>query len=354
MKIKLFLTFDHELPLGGLNASFKKALFDPAQRVMDIADKHGVKVTLFSDILCAYRYKKWDAGNFYSPYKNQLQHAIANEHDVQLHIHPHWLTTEYDGKNFNPSKDFSLSDFRDDTNFGGISGIVKLSVENLNDICIPVDRNYKCIAFRAGGYNIYPDTNLIFDSLYGNGIRYDSSMAKGYYFKSGISEIDFRKLPDSPNWVVNHDNYHLALLNKPGILEIPIATIPKTPFEVPTRFKLKKYACRAVENRGKMIHQDNSIDLRSKIKMLFSARMLSFDNHTLSLDYLLRIFKYNIGKYGKSSDDILLSLISHPKSMGDYSFELMADFIVSIKKTYPEVEFTTFSQLYREQKFTNQ
>jgi hypothetical protein len=42
----------------------------------------------------------------------------------------------------------------------------------------------------------------------------------------------------------------------------------------------------------------------------------------------------------------MISLISHPKSMGNYSFELMERFISSIQKSYPGVEFTTFSRLY--------
>jgi hypothetical protein len=343
--MKLFLTFDHELPLGGLYTSYDKALFDPMYRILDIADKQGVKVTLFTDILCAERYKEWDFNGFYAPYEKQLQQAIANGHDVQLHIHPHWLTTKYDGANFHPSKDFSLSDFRNDTQFGGIPGIVKQSINSLRVIGLQSDKNYKCVAFRAGGYNLYPDTELILDALYDNGIRYDSSMAKGYYFKSGISEVDFRKLPDVLNWIINPKNYHSALSDKPGILEIPIATIPKTPFEMPTRFKIKKYAYRAVENRGKMIHGDDKIDFISKLKMLFSARMLSFDNHTLSIDYLLRIVKYNMDKYRNTADEIMFCVISHPKSMGEYSFELMDNFITSVQRSFPDTEFATYAQL---------
>ncbi|MDR2919317.1 MAG: hypothetical protein LBV72_08140 [Tannerella sp.] len=350
MNIKLFLTFNHELPLGRLNTSYNRALFDPTQKIMDIADKHNIKITLFSDILCAYRYKEWDHENFYLPYKTQLQYAVKTGHDVQLQTYPHWLTTEYNNTYFHPSKDFALSDFKDDNQFGGIPGIIKLSIDELSNICIPINDKYKCIAYRAGGYNIYPDTELIFNSLYKNGIRYDSSLAKDYYFKSDISEIDFRKLPDLPNWIIDPSNYHLNLPDKSGILEIPIATIPKTIFEIPTRFKLKKYAYRAIENRGKMIHTDNQIDIYSKIKMLFSARMLSFDNHTLSLDYLLKIFNYTIKKYENQSNTIMLSVISHPKSMGNYSFELMDKFITSIQKTYSNVEFMTYSKLYDKRK----
>ncbi|MDR2916964.1 MAG: hypothetical protein LBV74_19395, partial [Tannerella sp.] len=247
------------------------------------------------------------------------------------------------------SNDFALSDFKNDAKYGGIPGIIKLSINDLKDICLPADKNYNCIAFRAGGYNIYPDSDLIFKSLYENGILYDSSMARGYYFRSGLSEVDFRKLPDLPNWIINPGNYCSQLSDKAGVMEIPIATIPKTLFEVPTRFKIKKYASRAVENRGKIIHQENKVDLRSKIKMLFAARMLSFDNHTLSLDYLLQIIRYNIDKYKNKSDELMFSLISHPKSMGDYSFKLMEGFISSIQKSYPHVEFTTFTDFHQTQ-----
>ena len=351
MKIKIFLTFDHELPLGSVNASYDDVLFAPTRKVLELADQNGVKVVLFSDILCAYRYREWDYANFYVPYRDQLQYAVGNGHDVQLHIHPHWLKSGYEGKCFVPSSDFTLSDFKNDAKHGGIPGIIRLSIENLNEICVSANDSYQCIAFRAGGYAVYPDTRLQFNSLYEQGIRYDSSMAKGYYFSSGLSSVDYRKLPDAPNWMIDPEKYHLPLSGQAGILEIPIATKPKSLFEMPTRFKLKKYVSRAVENRGTMIHSDhNNIDLHSKIKMLFAARMLSFDNHTLSLRYLLQIVRHNVNLYKNKYDTLMFSLISHPKSMGDYAFELMEGFISSIQKSYPDAEFTTFADYHRTQK----
>jgi hypothetical protein len=344
MKIKLFLTFDHELPLGGLRTSYHKALFEPTQRVLDTADRLGVKVTLFTDILCAYRYREWDYTQFYAPYVRQLQYAVTEGHDVQLHIHPHWLTTGYDGNTFLPSADFAPANFKDNASFGGIEGVVRLSIDRLNEICLAADASWRCVAFRAGGYNIYPETEAIFDALYRAGIRYDSSMARGYYFKSGLSEVDFRKLPAKPNWIVDPANLRAARSGD-GILEIPIATIPKTLFELPTRLKLKKYAFRAVEERGRMIHRDGRIGLVPKIRMLLADRMLSFDNHTLSPDYLLRIFRYHTARY-KKAGEVMMSLISHPKSMGEYSFELMEKFISAIRTSCPDVEFATFSRLH--------
>ena len=344
MKLKLFLTFDHELPLGGLKTSYEASLFEPTQKVMSLANKLGVPVTLFTDILCGYRFMEWDFNNFYTPYKNQLQHALKDGHDVQLHIHPHWLTTKYENDIYLPSTDFSLSDFKENMLFDGIPGIIRQGINHINNICIPVNPNYKCIAYRAGGYNIAPDTSEIFRALYNQGIRYDSSMARGYYFKSEISEIDFRNLPNTANWFVNPENYHIPLISD-GILEVPIASIPKTPFEVPTMFKLKKYASRAPMNHGEQIHVNHQADKIAKFNMLFSARMLSFDNYTLSLDYLLRIIQYNVKKI-KSADTLMLSIIAHPKSMSDYSFKLMEGFVQSIYKNYPEAEFLTFTKFH--------
>ena len=350
MKIRIFLTFDYELPLGGVRGTFENALFVPTQRVIAMANQYGVKATFFADVLCAYRYKEWNYRNFYVPFSQQLQEALRNRHDVQLHIHPHWLTTTFDGVSFVPSAHFTMSCFKHDTEHGGIPGIIRLSMDNLNEICLPADEHYQCIAFRAGGYAIHPDTDILLNGLYDQGIRYDSSMAKGYYFSSGLSEVDFRRLPKQPNWVIDPENIRAPLSGKPGILEIPIATIPKTPFEIPTLFKLKKYAFRAVENRGKMIHTDHATGLRSKVKMLLSARMLSFDNHTLSLDYLLKIVRHNVNLHKNKQDELLFALIAHPKSMGNYSFELMEGFISSVQKSYSDVEFTTFTEFHRSQK----
>ena len=350
MKLKLFLTFDHELPLGDLNTSYEAALFEPTRHVMDLADELGVKVTFFSDILCAKRFQKWDYDGFYVPYTRQIQDILKRGHDVQLHIHPHWLTSGYENSRVIPSPDFGLSDFSTKTEFNGIPAIIKQSIDDLNQICRVAFPDYKCLAYRAGGYNIWPCTSEILRSLHSQGIIYDSSIAPGYYFKSNISEVDFRNLPSKPNWILNPENYHL-LSTEEGILEIPIATIPKTAFEMPTLFKLKKYAHRAPVHHGAMIHLNENTDWKAKLRMLFSWRMLTFDNYTLSLKYLLKIVDYNVKK-NKTADTLMLSIVSHPKSMGDYSFELMKDFISGINKKYPGAEFLTYNSLHNSNKST--
>lgn len=349
MKLKIILTFDHELPLGGVRTSYEEAMFDPTNRLFDLAEKLSVPIVLFTDVLCGIKFKDWNKQSFYDPYVKQLQDAVKLHHDVQLHLHPHWLTSTFENNSFITSKDYRLADFKNHKLFT-IDQIIKQGVDFLKEICTEADPGYTCSAFRAGGYNIEEATSEIFTSLYNNGIRYDSSISKGYYFRSGLSEVNCLNMPESPNWIIGLDG-NLRKQAVTGIFEVPIASIPKTPFEVPTRFKLKKLADQAPKDHGFQIHEGNPTDLKSKIKMMFSARMLSFDNYTLSIDYLMKNIDFNARKYRKY-ETAILSISGHPKSMGDYSFLLMESFVNRVRQKYPEVEFTTFSKLASEMKFS--
>jgi hypothetical protein len=164
-KIKIFITFDHELPLGGLNTSYQKALFEPTLKVLELAKELKIAVTLFTDVLCALRYKEWDNENFYKPYIEQLNYALLKKHDVQLHLHPHWLTSNYKNGVFSPSNDFMLSDFKNNKYPNDIAGIIEKGCSFLQTTCSIVNSKYKCIAFRAGGYNLSPSSDIIFSEL---------------------------------------------------------------------------------------------------------------------------------------------------------------------------------------------
>jgi len=348
MKCKLFLTFDHELPLGGLRTSAREALFDPTDKVLDIAEQTGVRVTLFTDILCAYRFNEWNKNNFFYPYEDQLHKALCNDHDVQLHLHPHWLTTAFDGHTFLPSKDFSLADFMGHQEWN-IGKIIKHGVNFLTELCSVPLSDYQCLAFRAGGYHLDPGSAEIFKNLTAQGIRYDSSVCKNYRFSSGLSTIDFGGMPKKPNWFIDAGGNYKQDAGT-GILEIPIAGIPKTIFEIPTRFKLKKYASRAPINHGNQIHAGRPATLKNKITQLSASRMLSFDNYTFSADYLMRILAHSLRKY-RMYDEVLLCAIGHPKTMGEYSMGMLKEFILKVQKKYPrQVEFYTYRQLFGEQK----
>ncbi len=344
-KLLLFLTFDHELPLGGVKTSWDDALFTPTRELFDVASELHVPVTLFTDVLCAIRFREWDAEGFYEPYTEQVEQAVTKGHDVQLHLHPHWLTSGFEGKRFLPSDNYSLSDFANNTSGNDIDLIIRKGVSFLNETIRPTCPEYRCNAFRAGGYNLGDRQSrpLILKSLYDNGIRYDSSIAKGYYFSSGISVVDYNGMPAQANWHLPADG-DFSKDSGSGILEIPIASIPKSLFEVPTLFKMKKYAYRAPLGRGYQIHEGRPGSFRNKLRSFMSTRMLGFDNYTYEPEYLIKILDYNVKKY-RNEETVMLSIVGHPKTMGSYAWDMMRYFVKTVRSKYPEAEFTTFTQI---------
>lgn len=342
--INILLTFDYELPLGGITQSYSHSLFEPADQLLVFAAEQKVPVVLFADILSYQRFSQSDDKTYTSGFRLQLQDAVSQGHDIQLHLHPHWLKTSVAASNFKPSPMFKLSDFCNNVYPDNIDGIVETGVRELTKICREAAPHYRCLAYRGGGYNLEPCSEKIIAALLNNGLIYDSTIVPGYFFLSAENRVDYRKVPKAPNWYLRRDgNMHNR--GSDGLWEVPIASIPKSPFEMPTALKMKKYASRAPEERGPMMHTTASPGLADKLKMLMSYRMLTIDNYTYSPDYLHRIFDQYIKKF-KRYDEISLSLIGHPKSMSNYSFDLLAGFIAHVRKKYgSSARFTTFSEL---------
>ncbi len=340
--INIFLTFDYELPLGGIVKSFDHSLFDPAGKLLKVLKRIDVKAVFFVDILSWLRFKYLGVTDYTNPFEIQVSEIIKQGHEIALHLHPHWIESNYENGKIIPSSKFKLSDFAGDTCKNSIENIIETGTKHITELCRRTDGSFRCIAYRAGGYNLFPETKRILNALHANGILIDSSISRGYFFRSNTSIVDYRKLPEKPNWFLSSDGVFEKENNTDEfIYEIPIASKPKGMFEIPTALKMKFYKNRAVEYRGSMIHSNEKVTKSDKIKQLFSARMLTVDNHTLSTKYLIKILDYNINRF-KDFDEISLSLIGHPKSMGNYHYNLLADFIKTAKNKYGNLlQFTT-------------
>ena len=345
-KIYLIISFDHELSLGGAS-SYSKNLFDPSNRILELANKINVPIAYFTDILCALKFKDWDNTHFYEPYKKQIQQTLLAGHDIQLHLHPHWIDSTWEDGKFNPSKNYRLGDFKNGQYPNNIPGIVKQGTDLLKEICSEVDSNYKCIAYRAGGYNFSPYTDDILKALYDNGIRIDSSVAKGFYFASKISEVNYRQMPNAANWTIPLTG-PMSAKSSNGLYEIPIASSPRNTLNnIPVLIKRVLHRNRIFDSGGWGIHDGNTSKL-SKLKRLFpkSAWMVNFDTFAFTNKDLHKVLNYHLKKH-KNEDTIIASIISHPKSMGSYSLKLMNEFVESVRDKYEdEVEFTTYRKIH--------
>lgn len=345
-KIYLILSFDHELSLGGVS-SYSNNLFDPANRILELADKINVPITYFTDILCALKFRDWDNSNFYKPYKKQIQQTLLAGHDVQLHLHPHWIDSTWEDGKFKPSKAYGLGAFKNRQPPNNISGIVKQGADLLKEICSEVTPNYKCIAYRAGGYNFSPCTEDILEALYANGIRIDSSVAKGFHFASNISKVNYRQMPKAANWTIPL-NGPLSAESLQGLYEIPIASSPRNILNnIPFLIKRVLYKNRSFDSGGWGVHVGNTSNLL-KLKRLFpkTAWMVSFDDYAINNKDLHKILSYHLKKH-KNENTIIASTISHPKAMGPYNLKLMKEFVESVREKYEgKIIFSTYRKIY--------
>ena len=334
-RINLFLTFDYELPLGGWTVSPEAALIEPTRKLLVCCEKLHVRAVFFIDVLSFIRFRELENDSFEQSVRRQLTEIVRQGHDIQLHLHPHWFTSSFENGIYKPSKDFRLADFNEKE----IAAMVAQGIDYLNDVAKTVNPDYTCLAFRAGGFNL-ENSPMIFKILTENGIQIDSSLCHGYYFASDISTVDYSNLPNQSNWFFTHGNYNVPTCT--GMYEIPIAGKKKSILEVPTFIKVNFLRDRMPENRGKVIHANHKLSFQKKIKKALSARMLSFDNYTCSARFLMNILHDNIKRFS-SQEEISLAIISHPKTMDWYNYQLMEDVIVSAKKRYgDQLVFTTF------------
>lgn len=351
--MKILLTFDHELPLGGVK-SYEQGIFDPTNKLINLANEIDTPITLFTDICSALKFQDWDP-KYYTKYVDQLHFALKNKHDVQLHIHPHWMTSQFMDGEFIPSEDFSLAHFADKNSYT-IEEIITLAFNKLEEICKIENSNYQCNAFRAGGYNVEPESKRILNKLYELGIRYDSSVVKGLYQNFSFSNIDYRKTPSSSYWPISKDG-PLTKYSESELLELPVTSMPISISDIVERrivktLKDKEIRARNYNHTGKgymMISKKQS--LIDKLRNAFNPVMLTFDKNHTTVGYLEKIVNYNLKKYRSDNNELILTLISHPKSMGDYHLNIMKSFVDRLRKKHKEqISFITYQDLKKNKK----
>jgi hypothetical protein len=352
-KVKILLTFDYELPLGSVK-DYQVGLFKPADRLIKLANEVKVPIILFVDICSAIQFEKWENSNYYVPFKDQVQGALRDGHDVQLHIHPHWMNSSFVDKRFIPSTNFSLSSFNHDIDGYSIEQIIEEAFWRLTDMGREVKSDYQCIAFRAGGYDVEPESKRILNKLFDLGIRIESSVIKDFYLDYSFSKIDYSKTPTSSFWFISKDG-PLTTASQEGLLELPISSKPTGLRDLLGR-RIKKtfnkgvFKSRLYNNSGTgYLAISGKQNLRSKYRSITNPTVLTFDREYRDVQDLESIVSHNVKKYEDEKSDLYLTVIAHPKSMGEYHLGLMKSFIDRMRKIYgDQVEFITYRHVQRD------
>ncbi|MCU7844999.1 MAG: hypothetical protein KZQ93_14315 [Candidatus Thiodiazotropha sp. (ex Monitilora ramsayi)] len=201
MSTRLLITLDYELFFGLQTGTVEHCMIRPVSALKQIVDRYDAKLTLFVDAGYLSQLKMQGHGisaleTDYGQIREQLTSLVEEGHDVQLHIHPHWEDTRYNGEGWLIDTDrYRLHDFSSDE----IERIIGEYKKVLTDIV-----GDRVFAYRAGGWCMQP-FDQIGDALHKHGIWLDSTVYSMGYSPDDIRGFDFRDAPDQAVWRFSHD-----------------------------------------------------------------------------------------------------------------------------------------------------
>jgi peptidoglycan/xylan/chitin deacetylase (PgdA/CDA1 family) len=328
--MNIYITLDYELYFGKQHGTAEKCILYPTSELIRIAEKYNVRFSFFVD--CGYlkkleqyknKYPKLQAE--YTAVRDQIKYLSATGHDIQLHIHPHWEDTTYNGTNWDIDVSrYKLADFQKED----VLNIVKEYKEILEKITTK-----KVFAYRAGGWCMQPFDHLK-EAFKRNGIWLDSTVFKNGFYMSKEYFYDFRNAPDK-------DIYHFE--NDPAeedfkgyFTELPLASVKNSPLFFWKLFllgRLNPYFHKPLGD-GKAMPAPG---YRKKILTRTTINPATIDGFNAAL------LQNVLNKHLKKKFNHMV-VLGHPKALSRFSISALESFVIKHHKNH---NFTTYSQVWR-------
>ncbi|WP_321516718.1 hypothetical protein [Marinifilum fragile] len=335
--ISLCLTLDYELFGSGRGNVFTH-IIEPTNRLLAICSKHGMKLTIFFEVVEYWKLKEVYESGESMGYERNPAEAMANQikkahqlgHDIQLHIHPQWVDARYQNGEWNLNLDYwrlpEVPDHANEQISMGLNELIRKGKEELEGILQPINPDYKCNVLRAGGYNIDPSERLL-KTLKENEFIADSSVYYGGKAESELSKYDYTRVKkDVPYWFANGSLLTVGN-NQKEFLEMPV-------FAKNIRRILKYDLVRirsALKNKANSIEKfKNNSSKKSKwetIRFLMDKEAVTWDFCLFSKSKM-RKFLNEATKINKSSNSSFhpFVLVGHPK---DFYYSDAIDFLAN-------------------------
>ena len=202
----LILTADYEI-FGNGTGDARACIIHPTQRLLDICNRFGVKVTIFFEVCEYWAFKEafekgllnWMDYNPSGEMEKQIQEAVRCGHDVQLHLHPQWLNWKLKGKKWilDMSK-WRISALDEEM----LESIFIKGKSTLESLLKPVNPSYECVAFRAGALCIQPEEKVL-KMMEKLGFLADSTVMPGFFMDKWPTYYDFKVCPNKPYWKIS-------------------------------------------------------------------------------------------------------------------------------------------------------
>lgn len=340
----IIFTLDYELYGNGSGDVFRH-MIRPTDRLLRIADEYGVKFTIFFEVIEYLKLKEqWDRGNTmgydHDPVRaieEQITEAFRRGHDIQLHIHPQWVDAKFvDGHWCVDMANWRLGGY-DKTGEYSLENILRVGKQTIEELLRPIDPSYKCIALRAGGYNIQPSAEIV-KAMKRVGLHIDSSIYPGGRETGTLSRYDYTSIsPVCGYWQTGDE------LEKEGMG--PIYEFPIVAFDIR---RWRKYCSfdrvRSILRNKKSAHDTFEAKVSGNGKPSIIDKIRYFvERESQTWDYCLfsaSLHRRFLRRVKTMSRDIFVT-VGHPKSfMGESGFRYM------LRHTVGKYTYSTLSSVY--------
>ncbi len=315
----ILITLDYELFFGSKVGTLENCILTPTSKLVDILNRYGVKATFFVDSGYLVKLKELK-GQFpvlekeYEAISSQIKSLDRDGHSIQLHIHPHWEDSTFNGKRWIiDTKRYRLHQFSDSQ----IDDIVYRYKRVLTNMV-----GDKIFAYRAGGWCIQPFAKIK-NALKKHNIYLDSTLFKNGKNDSHTHYFNFRGMPEKTEWRFEDDP--LEEKEDGFFKEIPISDYRLSPLFFWKLVYFKKF--------GGAEHQTFGDGLAAGGSQLDKLRMLTRYTHSVvSIDgYKSSFLEKAYHSFLKRRDYKNFVIIGHPKSMSQYSLKKLERFILKNK-----------------------
>lgn len=319
----MILTSDYEV-WGNGSGCVERCVIDPAKEMLDIANRYNARLTFFLDVCEYWAFDETEAsGKFENDYKpatymrEQLQEAVREGHDVQLHFHPQWLNykcisnqvweLDYRYWRLPEVSHYHTSEWK-------LHSLFEKGKKTLFEMFGECREDYNISAFRAGAWCIQPEGEIL-DILKDLDIKIDSTVAPGRREDDGTTLFDFTHASKIPFWSIGDS------VLEPGsgsVLEIPIFTQRIGLLKLLYFLSLRKMRrIPVIPSRcDRVVNERLQKGFISKINSA-RQRMLNFSDATV-FEEMKFLTLQAIGKYsGSGGERIPIVAISHPKTFAN-------------------------------------
>ena len=321
----IILTIDYELYLGSKTGDVRSCMIEPTQQLSALLANNGSKMTVFWDIL--HYYKLLEHQTKFNELKEvalmieeQILSLASEGHDIQLHLHPHWLDAVYKNNkwNFNYTrfKLQNLSEEDDVNNINTISGCITIAKKLLENVVKKVKPDYKVTTFRAGGYLIQPFSKLR-KALLKHEILIDTSICSGLLKNNGIFSYNFLDYPSFVSYKFSRDPKKVE--DTGAFTEVPIKTV-NVPIHLNLYFTLLRhikyrYLRKEVKGSGSGTTTNIKQPLYEKLyNLFFNYKMYQFTTD----GNFKEIFEYMVKEVEEHS-----TMILHSKSLNQHTIRTL-------------------------------